>query len=196
MIRKRTVSSVKHQMLPFFVASLFTALFAISVLMVYRQAKTATDVMIHQNLTELQKIFEKIDKDCRILRVKHAKNHIDFLTVKHFVGSEVGGLNLAYANRWQGPYLKDNPSMQQQVYVLLKNKQGYFIVPGDGVVLNNGKKIGIDIILNEKTDMNKMLQDKNGLMSSSGALGVKLNILSNRLKDVITYPIDFDGMEY
>ena len=69
-------------------------------------------------------------------------------------------------------------------------------MPGDGVILNNGKKIGVDIILNGQTDMNKMLQDTNGLMSDSGALAVRVDIASNRVKDAIMYPIDFDSMEY
>lgn len=175
MIRKRTISS-KSIILPFLITAIFTTLLMISISMIWRQTKIVTDLIIQQDLQMLTKILNHINQECRIIKVKHEKNYIDFLTVTSFVGSEVGGLNLAFAQRWKGPYLKDNPTIQEKNYVLLANKQGYFIVPGDGVVLNNGKKIGVDIILNAQTDMQKLLKKGGCLHSEYGALAAKMDV--------------------
>ena len=69
-----------------------------------------------------------------------------FLTnpVKSFEGSEVGSLNLAYPKKWQGPYLGDNPTFQGKAYQIIRTKNGYFVTPGDGIMLPNGLVIGRD----------------------------------------------------
>ena len=179
MIRKQTVSAHRRTLLPFVSATIFSTLFIISVVMFWRQAYQPTDSLIHQDIVALQKIFQKINKDCKTISFAHEKNYIDFLTVKEFVGSQVGSINLAFPKFWKGPYLNENPEIQGHAYVILKNKQGYFIVPDNGVVLGNGKVIGKDIILNCKTDMKKMLQDLNGLKSSAGALAAPVEVVKN-----------------
>ena len=76
-----------------------------------------------------------IDDNCSILSFDSEQNRLDFFTVKSFIGSEVGPLNLAYSTMWQGPYLQDNPQVQGREYQAIKTKEGVFVIPGDGVKL-------------------------------------------------------------
>lgn len=177
MVRKSTASH--HSLLFFLAATIFSALFVISAVMFWEQTHKSVDAMVHQDVMALQKVFQKIHQDCKILSFDHEKNYIDFLTVKEFVGDQVGAMNLAVAKFWKGPYLKENPEVQEHAYVILKNKQGYFIVPGDGVVLSNGKVVGKDIVLHANTDMKKMMQSPNGLKSSAGILAAPIEVVKN-----------------
>lgn len=179
MVRKSRMSG-HHSLLFFLTATIFSALFFISAVMFWQQTHRSVEVMVHQDVMELQKIFQKIHQDCKILSFDHEKNYIDFLTVKEFVGDQVGSLNLGFAKFWKGPYMKENPEVQEHAYVILKNKQGYFIVPGDGVVLSNGKIIGKDIVLHANTDMQKMMQNPNGLKSSAGVLAAPIEVIKNK----------------
>ncbi|MBP6891986.1 hypothetical protein KBB68_00235 [Candidatus Babeliales bacterium] len=178
MVRKSAVP-YHHSLLFFLVATIFSALFVISVVMFWQQTHRSVDAMVHEDVVRLQKVFQKIHQDCKILSFDHEKNYIDFLTVKEFVGDQVGAMNLAVAKFWKGPYLKENPEVQEHAYVILKNKQGYFIVPGDGVVLSNGKIVGKDIVLHANTDMKKMMQNSNGLKSSAGVLAAPIEVVKN-----------------
>lgn len=185
---KKIISKIRSSVASIAVI-IFAFLFTISALMLFMQSQKASDKLIVQDVKRLKQIIMKIDQDCKIIGFEHTKNYIDFLTVKDFVGSEVGAMNLAYPQNWQGPYLKDNPTVQQQQYIILKNKKGHYLVPGDGVVLANGKKIGTDIILNADTNIEKLAQDPNGLKSPEGVLAVSLDIGKNFLQKMMHKPL-------
>jgi len=138
----------------------FISLFFLSFVLYWRQAHTFTSEIIVEHIQELSNIFEKINEDCGILSFEHQKNYIDFLTVKSFVGSEVGSMNLTYPDKWQGPYLNDNPTVQEKYYQVVRTQGGHYIVPGEGVILHNGKKIGEDILFDEDVDIEALIADK------------------------------------
>ena len=194
MVRKFKKSRY-FSIISFLVATIFSMLLVISLFMFWQQANKSTEMIIHQDVINLEKVFQKIHQDCKIVSFDHEKNYIDFLTVKEFVGDQVGSMNLGSAKFWKGPYLKENPEIQKHVYVILKNKQGYFIVPDDGVVLNNGKIIGKDILLHANTNMQKMMQNPNGLKSSAGCLAAQLKIEKNHFLRNISKPDFFVGNE-
>lgn len=152
------------------------SLFCISIWTFWSQSRVVADQVIHTDIVQLQKIFTQIHSDCYISDFAHEKNYIDFLNVNSFSGSTVGSMHLSSPQKWKGPYFKHNPTVNQHCYVILKNKQGYFIVPDDGVVVNNGKVIGTDIILNKDTDMHALMNSDQGLLSPSGCLAVEIKI--------------------
>jgi len=161
--------------------TLFIFLFAISIYKLYQNNAHASDAVIAEQVKKLQDIFHQIHTDCGIVSFEHEKNYIDFLTVESFVSSEIGSMNLLYPKQWRGPYVQDNPTVQEQQYVVLKNKSGYFIVPGDGVHLTNGFIIGKDFILDYETDMEQAMIREDQLKSASGVLAAKLDVGKNTL---------------
>lgn len=146
--------------------------------------------IIAKDVSELASILERIDKECKILSFDYQKNRINFLNVKTFVGSEVGSLNLAYPNKWQGPYLDDNPTYQEKEYLVVKTKYGYFVTPGEGVKLPNGKVIGKDIILDENADIGAMAADDHQLRFDDKPLAVKLNISTAPIDVLLQLPLE------
>ncbi|MEX0940049.1 MAG: hypothetical protein WDZ41_01685 [Candidatus Babeliales bacterium] len=134
------------------------ALFGIALWAFWRQAYRRNDLLIADHVTELAEIFNQIHETCGILSFEHQRDYIDFLNVIAFEGSEVGPMNLKYPEKWRGPYLKDNPTMQEKYYQIAQTNQGYFVVPGPGVVLNNGKVIGKDIKFDKDADIKNMIQ--------------------------------------
>ena len=63
-------------------------------------------MMIAQEVVQLRDIFHRIHKTCVIIDFDEQKNHINFLNVEKFTGSEVGPMNLAHPEKWEGPYLE------------------------------------------------------------------------------------------
>ena len=142
------------------IVAVLLILVLISSITYWFQAKGATDIVIANHIMQLHAVFKKINDDAGIVDFDHQKNYIDFLNVKSFAGSEVGSMNLAYPDKWQGPYLKENPTVQEKNYQVVRTKKGFFIVPGDGVKLSNGKIIGKDIIMDENADIPAMIADQ------------------------------------
>lgn len=169
--------------IPILTAAIVFVLFVLSLWVLFKHSRYSIDAIIAQDVQKLEQVFKEINKDCKIIDFEHTKNYIDFLTVKEFIGSQVGAMNITYPKKWKGPYLKQNPTVLEQQYVVLKNKKTYYIVPGDGVVLANGKTIGVDIILDGKSNINVLTQDLNALKSSHGALVAKVEIGGNYLKN-------------
>jgi hypothetical protein len=85
-------------------------------------------------------------------------------------------MNLARPKNWQGPYVEDNLEVQGIAYQVMRTKQGYFIIPGDGVVLPNGKKLGSDVPIDENTDILALTQDKQSLNYQGKALAAPLKL--------------------
>lgn len=127
-------------------------------------------IAIAQDITRLACIFQQIDATAGIAGFDFPKNEINFLNIKKdgFVGSEVGSMNLIRPARWEGPYVNEVSSLQEQNYMVVRTKQGYFITPRDGIKLPNGKVMGKDIILDENADIETMMQD-DALLAHNGA---------------------------
>lgn len=133
---------------------------------------------IAQDIARLATIFEDINTTAGILSFDYQKNRIDFLNIKKdgFVGSELGSMNLMYPDKWQGPYEKEMPRIQEEDYMIVRTQKGYFITPGDGVRLPNGKIVGSDIILDENADIEHMLHDEQMLSYQGRPLAAKISI--------------------
>jgi len=111
-----------------------------------------------QDVRALEEIFNRIDATCHITDFTSAKQDINFLNVKSFAGSEIGSMNVAHPQGWQGPYVEHNPTVQGHEYQIVKGSQGYFIVPGDGVKLPGGKVMGKDLILDTAADIAALIK--------------------------------------
>jgi hypothetical protein len=119
------------------------------------------------------------------------------LNVKEFSGAEVGPMNLAYPERWEGPYLEDNPTMQEKEYLIVRTKRGYFITPGEGVILPNGKDVGKDkIVLNEDTNIRILMTDSQALMfkdrvfAAPVMIGVHTKLSRSPIDDIVGSMLD------
>jgi hypothetical protein len=111
-----------------------------------------------------------------IIDFDNQKNSINFLNVAKFTGSEVGPMNLAHPEKWEGPYLQDNPTMQHIAYQVVSTKKGYFITPGEGVKLPNNKIVGKDIVLDKKANIEAMMIDADALMYKDRSLAAALEL--------------------
>jgi hypothetical protein len=171
--------------IPALTAILFVFLVGISLYIMLYDVTISSDVVIVKDVKDLVEIFQKIDKKCKILDFEHQKICINFLTVKGFASSEVGSIDLAYPTNWEGPYVQDNPEIQGKEYQIVRTKKGYFITPGDGVKLSNGKVVGKDIVLDEKADIAKMMQDPKFLNFNGKPLAAPLPIGSRRFSKVM-----------
>ncbi|MBI2352647.1 hypothetical protein HYV11_00195 [Candidatus Dependentiae bacterium] len=174
--KKQQQSKMSRKLIVFIAIVVVISSLFISFFIFKKRFSSSSDSIIVQDIKKLQHIFLEIDKDCKIVNFEHVKNYIDFLTVQQFVGSQVGSMSLLHPSRWRGPYVTQTPTVDEQQYLVLKNKNGYYVIPGDGVVLANGKTIGKDIFLNEKTDIEALLRDPNGLRSKAGDLAIKVLI--------------------
>ena len=130
--------------------------------------------IIAEDLAGIEKVLNRIDKECNILSIRSDRATIDFLTVQKFVGSTIGCLNLAYPERWKGPYLQINPSIQENFYEIVHAKDGYFVLPGTGVKLANGKEMGKDVIITHNTVVKQLLQPGGTLNFNGKAMGFRI----------------------
>jgi hypothetical protein len=83
-------------------------------------------------------------------------------------------MSLAYPEKWAGPYLKENPSLEGIFYEFIKAHDGYFIVPGRGVTLPNGCVMGKDFIVNATTDVMPQLVQSGKLFYKGIMYGVHI----------------------
>ncbi|BDC34291.1 hypothetical protein Noda2021_02490 [Candidatus Dependentiae bacterium Noda2021] len=143
----------------------FGLLIGITFFYLLRNTKQSFAEQMSVDVEQLAATFKKIDETAVILDFNSPKSVINFLNVKKggFVGSEVGPMNLVRPDKWQGPYFLDNPMIQNKEYQVVRTKTGYYIVPGDGVILPNGKVMGKDLILDDATDIESLIQNGNTL---------------------------------
>lgn len=139
---------------------------------------------IVQDIEQLHSIFERIHETCVIISFDYQKNPINFLNVKSFTSSEVGPMNLVHPEKWEGPYVQDNLAIESIEYQVVRTKNGYFIVPGEGVELPNGKVIGKDLIFDESADIMKMMGDPESLRYQDKSFAVLLDIHKNMDKRI------------
>lgn len=104
-----------------FVAILFIGISFFDTL--YR-AKDDAGMMIATEVIRLRDILHRIHKTCEIIDFDAQKNPINFLNVARFTGSEVGPMNLVHPDKWEGPYLQDNPTLYTIPYQVVSNKEG------------------------------------------------------------------------
>jgi len=168
-VRKRRTYSI-------ICGGIIIALAILSVVMLRSRSKTIVDEIATSDIARLQTVFDNINQSCQILSFDRQKNPIDFLTVKSFVGSEVGPMNLAYPKRWQGPYVQDNPDIKGIYYQVVVTDHGHFITPGDGVTLSDGKVIGTDIPLDKSANIQNLI--KSGVLKDERgkALAAPINV--------------------
>lgn len=114
-------------------------IFTIALFGIISMIQRAPHDVITQDIILLKNIFEKIDADCTILGFEQERTPINFLTVEKFIGSEVGGMKLANPRNWKGPYLRDNPTIQEKHYIILSRPDGIFITPDseDTIAINS-----------------------------------------------------------
>lgn len=174
--------------IPFLIGSAFMALVIVAFMVQWYGSPVDESVQIVQDLEELSRVLQQIDHDATIIGFDHQKNWINFLQIKKggFVGSEVGSVNLAHPEKWNGPYMNDNPTIQNKEYMVIHTKQGYFITPGVGVTLPNNKTIGTDIKLDENSDIMALMNDANAFLYDNKRLAVPLLISAgNQSESVI-----------
>lgn len=158
--------------LPILTMFFFLLLLTIAVYRLYKNVSEVPSKLVAEHIEKLASIFKKIDETCGIDHFDEEKNRIDFLNVKSFVGSKVGSLTVQHPERWQGSYIDVNPTAQDKPYVVVKTSAGYYIAPGDGVKLSNGKIIGKDIVIDKNTDFEKLTRDPSGLLYENHPLAV------------------------
>lgn len=130
--------------------------------------------VLEQDIAKIAKIILKIDKECVVLSVAGELTPVNFLNVRSFVGSTIGGLNLAYPQKWQGPYLDANMTYQQRFYEIIQNFEGFFLVPGKGMSLPTGLVVGKDIIFSFDISIKQMLKDGGALNNNGHLFGCQL----------------------
>src|SRR5690348_2978820 len=106
------------------IVAILATLFLTSIYVFWKEKGKSVDYFMSQDIERLSIIFNKIQQQCYITGFESNKNPIDFLNVISFSGSQVGSMNLAFPQKWQGPYLKQNLKMQNKFYEIFKNKQG------------------------------------------------------------------------
>jgi hypothetical protein len=142
----------------------------------FYRAKDDAGLMIAQEVVVLRDIFHRIHSTCIIIDFDEQKNHINFLNTVKFSGSEVGPMNLVHPEKWEGPYLQENPTIYHIPYQVVSTKKGYFVTPGDGVTLPNKKVIGKDIMLDQKADIDAMMVNSEALQYKDRPLAARLDI--------------------
>jgi hypothetical protein len=159
---------------PIISISLFVLLIGLFIFKMFYSKSEFVASAINNDITAIALSLEKIDRECSILSFEHNKNFVDFLNVKAFSGSRVGSMNLAYSDKWDGPYLKSNPTIKSKFYVIVKAEDGLFVVPGNGVKLPNKLVIGKDFEITEKSLVGKMIQEGGKLFFKGKQLGKQL----------------------
>lgn len=167
---------IRGSLLPVIAVTLFCIFVIIAIFNTFVSSRNYEVGIIERDVKHLADILMQIEKDCKIISFEAQQNSINFLNVKSFAGSQVGPINLKHPDRWKGPYLEVNPSVQSYEYMVVRTKSGYYVAPGNGVKLPNGKVIGVDIKLNEDADIDSMVKDNKLLSYKNRALAAQVTI--------------------
>ncbi len=160
---------------PIIMALIFSVGVGTVIIRFLSQARVENDALIADHIGELKDIFIGINESCKITGFRYPKEQIDFLNVISFAGSVVGSMNLLEPEQWKGPYLKENLTIAGKEYEIVATKKGYFIVPGDGVKLANGKIVGKTLPITSDSDIEAMMRDPQALLSKNGPLAAHLS---------------------
>lgn len=173
MLRKNSLRAQRY--ISILAGILFAGLALLSGFGLYLSSKESTGLIIAADVERIAKMLQDIHENCKIMSFDEQQTIVDFLNVGCFAGSKVGSINLAYPKKWKGPYLKENPTIHEKSYMIVKTKHGIFVTPGNGVKLPSRKKIGTDIVLDEHADINHLVMS--GVLEYNGrALAVPLYI--------------------
>jgi hypothetical protein len=145
------------------VGTLLLFLFGATIYRYFSQTGPATEQQILQHLDQFTGAFKNIHEAAGIRGFEHDITPIDFLNVRSFAGSTIGGMSVEYPEKWQGPYLDNTLTIQGKPYVVVRTLQGYWIRPGDGVVLADGREFGKDIVINSSTNIVDLLKKNSDL---------------------------------
>jgi hypothetical protein len=167
---------IKGSLMPVLAVTLFCIFVIIAIFNTFVSTREYEGDIVERDVSHLVDILKQVEKDCKIIGFEAQKNSINFLNVKSFSGSQVGPVNLKHPERWKGPYLDRNPSMQGKEYMVVRTKKGYFVTPGEGVKLPSGKIIGVDIKLDEDADIEAMMKNDKQFGYKGKALAVPLVI--------------------
>jgi hypothetical protein len=170
------MKQVKRNLFPIAVVVGVVGLICISFIDTRYRIKDDAGIMMAQDIARLSDVFHRIDKACTIIDFDAQKNPINFLNVARFSGSEVGPMNLVHPEKWEGPYLKDNPTIYHTAYQVVSTKKGYYITPGDGVKLPNSKVVGRDIVLDKNADILAMMRDPQALSYKDKPLAARIDL--------------------
>ena len=129
------------------------------------------------DLEVLARVLHVIDESCSILSVKYDHTKIDFLNTVAFEGSEIGGLNLAYPRQWKKSFLKDNPTVEGIEYELVRAKDGFYVMPGQGLRLPNDLVMGKDIIIDRSVAVMPLLKEGGPLFYQNMPLAKKIDFI-------------------
>ncbi|MBA3954024.1 hypothetical protein H0X48_01775 [Candidatus Dependentiae bacterium] len=184
-------SRKKNYLMPLVLGAVFILLFITISMRYVAQARKLDDKIIAQNIEKLAAIFQKIHQCCVITGFAHHKNTIDFLNVISFKGDRLGSMELQYPEKWEGPYLEQPLVSNGKEYQVVSTTKGYFIVPGDGVKLSNGKVIGKDIIIDNTADVAALMRNPEALLSQGQPLAAPLEKVSIH-QNKITHATDLD----
>lgn len=161
---------------PLITSSILGILLAITFGFWWYRARVSTNELIARDVAQLSDIFRRINDECGIVGFAHKVNYVDFLTVDKFVGSEVGSMNVRDPKKWQGPYVKDNPTIQTKLYEIVRTNKGYFLVPGTDVKLSGGAVMGTgDLMLDENSDIQLLISE--GKLAHSGGSPLAAQIM-------------------
>ncbi len=184
----KPIRFIRHNAFPIFIVLLFLSLFIIAIVGLLRESRTFADEVIAHDIQMLSDVFKSIDADCSIANFEHQKNYVDFLNVEKFVGDEVGSMQLMMPEKWQGPYVRENPKVFGKPFLIVRTKKGYFIVPPIGFKLSNGKKVGIDIKIDESADIQAMIDSPKGFRYQDKPLAAKISLSGLQARKKITLP--------
>lgn len=172
-VDKKTKKTFR-KIFPFLSITLLIFLILFFFVRIYKNKPYFITSVISKDIGRIVDSLNRIDQKCNILSIEHERNYVDFLTVTKFVGSEVGCLNLAFPDKWQGPYAQDNPTMRGKLYEIVKTKEGIFVVPGFGVMLPNRLEVGKDFEITFDSSIREMLQEGGPLNYKGQALAAEL----------------------
>lgn len=175
-----------------FSATLLASLFVIFLVKTSKEGPAQLATIIQNDIEQIEKILTNIDTTCNILSFNYDSLRIDFFTVEKFVGSTIGCLNLAYPGKWEGPYMRRNPTLQGKFYEVIRAKDGFFIAPGLGVKLPNGQIVGKDFIITPKTSMTELLADDGPLSYKGQKLARKIEFKIGDWDSVFTQTTTVD----
>jgi len=114
---------------------------------------------VHPDVCRLLHVLKKIHRSCGIDGFCEPLNSLDFLNVGDFSGDYVGSLRLTRSQSWQGPYLEEPVLYKSRPYAVLVNRKGYYIVPGNGVALDDGSVVGKDIVFDHECDVEELIRE-------------------------------------
>ena len=137
----------------YFSSMVLLSVFGIFVYQILRERPLFLATVITSDLVQIERHLNEIDRDCNILSILPERANVG-----KFAGSTIGSLNLAYPEKWQGPYMRRNPTIHGIFYELVRTREGVYIVPGRGVTLPNGLVVGKDFEITFATEVNTMLQ--------------------------------------